>query len=133
MTTKEIRNARSRDWYRRNREHCLARSKAWHAANPDPERTARHTQTRIWQKAARLLLVKQDMGGMCVDCGNDDPLVLDFDHRLPKQKTIIVTKCSTLASMRHEASKCDLRCANCHRRKTWYRREAGRKVRLGDL
>lgn len=69
----------------------------------------------------------------CVDCGECDPVVLEFDHRDPTQKTANVARLVTqhgplekvLQQIKDEISKCDVRCANCHRRKTakeffWY-------------
>src|ERR1044071_694184 len=65
----------------------------------------------------------------CVDCGETDPVVLDFDH-VGDDKTAnisyllgIVASWERLAS---EINKCEVRCANCHRRKTareqgWYK------------
>lgn len=51
----------------------------------------------------------------CVDCGNDDIRVLQFDHRNPEDKfdsvpRLIYSKSLMLA----EIEKCDVRCANCH-------------------
>ena len=60
----------------------------------------------------------------CLDCGEDDPIVLDFDHknRLLKFKTInkMLSGHYSWASVLKEIGKCDIRCANCHRRKTYY-------------
>lgn len=75
--------------------------------------------------AGRRLLVLQERGGACVDCGYDNPLALEFDHRDPMTKTRDVCACFSLASIRREAALCDVRCANCHRVKTWYARESG--------
>jgi len=57
----------------------------------------------------------------CVDCGETDPLVLDFDHRDPKTKVrevafLVVRKSWT--SVLREIAKCDVRCSNCHLRRT---------------
>jgi hypothetical protein len=57
----------------------------------------------------------------CVDCGNPDPIVLEFDHREGTQKltevaTMMVNK--RWVRVRAEIEKCDVRCVNCHRRKT---------------
>lgn len=57
----------------------------------------------------------------CIDCGNPDPVVLEFDHRDPKQKlaavgTMVMGK--RWIRVRAEIEKCDVRCVNCHRRKT---------------
>lgn len=57
----------------------------------------------------------------CVDCGEADPIVLDFDRRDPIPKRVAVSKLvwrSTWAYIEAEMAKCDVRCANCHRRRT---------------
>lgn len=58
----------------------------------------------------------------CVDCGETDPRCLDFDHRDPKTKlkgvaTLVVCGIK-LERVIAEVAKCDVRCANCHRKKT---------------
>jgi hypothetical protein len=55
----------------------------------------------------------------CVDCGECDPLVLDFDHRGDKRAavTTLANSCSLL-SLEVEIAKCDVRCANCHTLRT---------------
>jgi hypothetical protein len=65
----------------------------------------------------------------CVDCGEADPVVLEFDHRDPATKSDNVGRLihmSTLAAVQAEIAKCDVRCGNCHRIRTanqfgWYR------------
>lgn len=57
----------------------------------------------------------------CVDCGEPDPIVLDFDHRDRKAKSFTISAYYANVSearLRAEIAKCDVRCANCHRRKT---------------
>lgn len=56
----------------------------------------------------------------CVDCGEDDIIVLDFDHKKDKKSTIskMLKKGLSLSTIKNEIDKCDVRCANCHRRKT---------------
>jgi hypothetical protein len=65
----------------------------------------------------------------CVDCGEDDPVVLDFDHRGDKDDEIakLANSCG-LARLEREIAKCDVRCANCHRRKTLHAVGAWRTV-----
>jgi len=57
----------------------------------------------------------------CVDCGEADLRVLDFDHVRPG-KVAEVARLSGCAlrwdRVEKEIAKCDVRCANCHRRKT---------------
>lgn len=58
----------------------------------------------------------------CVDCGETDILVLEFDHRdrTLKEGEIrhIIQNGATLQKVIDEVGKCDVRCSNCHRRKT---------------
>ena len=64
----------------------------------------------------------------CVDCGEDDPVVLEFDHQRDKRHGVAQllhahVRWEVIAA---EIAKCDVRCANCHRRRTavqgrWFR------------
>ena len=56
----------------------------------------------------------------CVDCGESDPIVLDYDHQRDKIKAVGVMLCSALSwsTIKKEIDKCEVRCSNCHRRKT---------------
>lgn len=65
----------------------------------------------------------------CVDCGEDDPIVLDFDHIEAKDKAASISKMVasglSITTIESEIAKCEIRCANCHRRRTakqfnWY-------------
>lgn len=59
----------------------------------------------------------------CVDCGEKDPIVLEFDHRDADQKRFDVgaamRRGCSLKTVFEEIAKCDVRCANCHRRRTY--------------
>jgi hypothetical protein len=55
----------------------------------------------------------------CVDCSESDPLVLEFDHRSDKIFNISKgIRDRSWASVLDEIAKCDVVCANCHRRRT---------------
>ena len=54
----------------------------------------------------------------CKDCGETDPVVLEFDHRGDKNYHISEMSDFSLSNLKAEIAKCDVRCANCHRRKT---------------
>ena len=74
-------------------------------------------------------------GHPCLDCGVDDPVVLEFDHRDPRTKLTEVSR--LIVSKRWlrvlaEIEKCDVRCINCHRRKT-ARDFRWAKVRVGTM
>ena len=65
----------------------------------------------------------------CVDCGNSDIRVLEFDHRNPKDKKFNISKRVAggvaLQTLAAEVAKCDVRCANCHRIRTKEERHFG--------
>lgn len=57
----------------------------------------------------------------CTDCGLTDPLVLQFDHVNGEKKMSIaamMTSALNLQTILDEIEKCEVRCANCHLRKT---------------
>jgi len=64
----------------------------------------------------------------CIECGESDPVVLEFHHRHEKDKPISVLTAAgySIATIQAEIDKCDVLCANCHRRRTmkergWFR------------
>ncbi|MEI8270573.1 MAG: hypothetical protein WCG45_04330 [bacterium] len=66
----------------------------------------------------------------CVDCGESDVVVLEFDHigKVPKFKAVssLIRGRYPLEKIIEEIGKCEVRCANCHRKKTakefkWFR------------
>jgi len=78
-------------------------------------------RVRAHRERNRELLRQYLLGHPCVDCGEADPVVLDFDHRDPSLKRIDVPQLAahqTWASVLQEIEKCDVRCASCHRRRT---------------
>lgn len=67
----------------------------------------------------------------CVDCGESDIVVLEFDHLRDKRAVVgdLVTSGYSLEKVKREIDKCEVVCANCHRRRTagragWYRTHA---------
>ena len=61
----------------------------------------------------------------CVDCGNNNIVVLEFDHVRGEKKYNVSDMCRggySLATIQKEIDKCDVRCANCHRQITHLRR-----------
>lgn len=70
----------------------------------------------------------------CVDCGEANPLVLEFDHVTDNKLGDV----STMAGqgfrwkrIADEMAKCEVRCANCHRRKTYQQFWQNSKIRTG--
>jgi len=65
----------------------------------------------------------------CIDCGEGDPVVLEFDHLRDKVFNIGgELSDQSWESILAEIEKCDVVCANCHRRRTARRRGSLRAV-----
>lgn len=56
----------------------------------------------------------------CVDCGEIDPIVLEFDHVDPATKLFNIGESygKSKEVILSEIMKCDIVCANCHRKRT---------------
>lgn len=72
----------------------------------------------------------------CVDCGNGDIDVLDFDHvrgKKYKEVSLMVKGRFSLEKVRSEISKCEIRCANCHRKRHKRLRDEKTRVLYTDM
>ena len=67
----------------------------------------------------------------CRDCGNRNPVVLDFDHL--EDKAIGISRAVaipwSITRLKTEIRKCVVRCANCHRIKTHERARSSKAER----
>lgn len=58
----------------------------------------------------------------CDNCGESDPMVLEFHHKDPKEKvnnvSALVCQLAPWPAVLREIQKCAVLCANCHRRET---------------
>jgi len=106
--------ARSRLYYRENRKKHLAV-------------VTRKNKKR--RKEVHQFIVEYLQLHPCVDCGEGNPVVLEFDHIKGDKKdavsSLIQRRCS-INTIKSEIDKCEIRCANCHRKKTavdfnWYK------------
>tara|TARA_R110000824_G_scaffold78261_1_gene197681 strand:+ start:72 stop:434 length:363 start_codon:yes stop_codon:yes gene_type:complete len=68
----------------------------------------------------------------CVDCGESNPIVLEFDHVRGKKKMCVsnmISQSYSFKTIQEEIDKCEVRCANCHRVITHERREAAKAIK----
>ena len=69
----------------------------------------------------------------CVDCGETDVSVLEFDHLRDKEFNIATgIAFKSWADMEREMDKCEVVCANCHRRRSATRHGYLRAVLLQE-
>ena len=74
-------------------------------------------------------LLIEKLGGKCIMCGEDDPIVLEFHHiEGVKERTL-----NTLKMLEIEIDKglIELRCANCHLREHTRLKEIKDKLKEG--
>ena len=87
------------------------RNKERQVANAAKNNVDRRKRTRVKVRQLRTA---------CVDCGETNPLLLDFDHLRDKRANVsqLVQSGMSWMTVKAEIDKCVIRCANCHARKT---------------
>lgn len=116
------RNKAKKDGFQSKCRECSAKhGRGYYEANR--ERMCQQIQERKKEVVAdnRFKLFEYLRAHSCVDCGEADPVVLDLDHVRGEKygcvTTMVRAGCSW-STVEAEIQKCDVRCANCHRRKT---------------
>ena len=110
---KECTAKRSSAWYYQNREHHIQNV----AAN-----------SKSYRAQAGKYVYQYLSTHPCVDCGETDPVVLEFHHLGNKEADVasLVGRGHSLEKIIKEIEKCEVLCGNCHKRKTasergWFR------------
>lgn len=93
-------------------------------------RAARRLKARAWIKAYLA-------AHPCVDCGESDTRILEFDHIDPSQKEFTISRGIAdgrgLKSIKAEVAKCEVRCCNCHRLRTITEKHHTPEGRMGNV
>jgi hypothetical protein len=104
-----------------NRDHYLANKRLYIGR-------ARARKERL-RTERTIFLLDYFASNPCADCGESDPIVLEFDHLGGKLFDIgTELPCRSWASIVAEIDKCEVVCANCHRRRTKRRQNAMRVI-----
>jgi hypothetical protein len=86
--------------------------------NPEEKRANR--AKRYAKRNILKFSLAQELGGRCLRCGEDNPLLLDFHHKDSSTKEVSISRMLTYDTKyeetKKEAQKCVLLCANCHRK-----------------
>jgi hypothetical protein len=88
-------------------------------------------QKRARRQAARRRALAYLLEHPCVDCGERDPVVLDFDHVKGDKVanvSVLVANGYDWKVIAAEVAKCVVRCANCHRRHEARKRRAAQRA-----
>ena len=125
---------RQRRYAERHPDRVRAAQQRWHAKHPNYKRewyeknraAVRVHQRELYKRNRQELLAFKTQKG-CLDCGERDWRVLQFDHvpeRGPKRYNLGASlRFEQMGpALREELAKCDIVCANCHSRRTWDRR-----------
>ena len=104
------RSAYGREHYEANKQRYIDQARA---------------QKNVRRLARTLFLLDYFAAHPCTDCGERDPVVLEFDHLADKEFDVTqkLTDRNWQAVL-DEMRKCEVVCANCHRRRTARRRGA---------
>ncbi len=95
-------------------------SRAHYAANTESHKQAVYENKRERLPVLRAYVNDYLLTHPCVDCGETDIVVLDFDHVRGVKSLEVTTMVNTgysLETIKAEIEKCEIRCANCHRRR----------------
>jgi hypothetical protein len=105
------------------RECNRARSRRYYAENRDNHLEVvlkRRRSVRAENQKKMLAYLREHA---CVDCGEGDVLVLEFDHLRDKKADVgaLLSRATSWEVILSEIAKCEVVCANCHRRRTFAR------------
>ena len=109
FSDREKQREASRRHYAKHRESVIAKSKE--SSKVARVRIRTHINTHLKTNP-------------CVDCGETDPIILEFDHVTGDKQFNIANAARDgfgMERLKTEIAKCEVRCANCHRKKTYER------------
>ncbi|TAJ47562.1 MAG: hypothetical protein EPO52_11915 [Herbiconiux sp.] len=102
-----------------------ASARRYYALNREAHIRVILARTAAQRRANLELIGRHLVEHPCVDCGEADLRVLDFDHRDATQKAaevmILAKNGYSLRRVIDEIAKCDVRCRNCHAKVTYER------------
>jgi hypothetical protein len=85
----------------------------------DIDRPRRPWRSKAQERNVRYVVAALAASG-CTDCGESDPCVLEHDHVGEKTQGVmqLARREVGLARLAAEMARCEVRCVNCHRRRT---------------
>lgn len=98
----------------------IERAKRFYVDNPEKCKERDKRRKPRARDENRMRVLQYLLAHPCIDCGESDPVVLEFDHLRDKVRALSQLAGTAYAwkTIQAEIDKCVVRCANCHRRKT---------------
>ncbi len=115
---KTCRNQKGKSYYLKNKQRCIDKG-----------------YKRVKERTVLIYsLLKKTP---CTDCGEKNPLLLEYDHLGDKIASIAEMRSHNIGKILKEIAKCEVRCSNCHKRKTsergnWIRYQLYKEDQLID-
>jgi 5-methylcytosine-specific restriction endonuclease McrA len=116
------------------RECNRKRSRQYYAENQQRHVRVTVARRKAQSALARRWVIQYLLTHPCVDCGESDIVVLEFDHLADKKKevSVMINAGYSVKAIQREIEKCEVVCANCHRKRT-ARRGNYYKLNLGTV
>lgn len=106
---------------------CRECNSAYHARNKERHNSQIHRRNKRIRRANQARILRHLLDHPCTDCGETDPVVLEFDHVGDKRGNIAqLTNGYPWEVIAAEIAQCEVVCANCHRRRTYTREQSWR-------
>lgn len=113
--------------------YCRGCFSAWHQRNKAAHNAQIHARNKRVARDLQDRLLAYLRSHPCVDCGETDVLVLEFDHLRDKTHNVAyLIRCGSWERVVDEIAKCEVVCANCHRRRTLRRARSYRYLATFD-
>ena len=103
-------------WKTRDQEQVKAHRRAWynrHKEHAKIKKAKRREEISAWYREYKATLA-------CTHCGEKHPACLDSHHRDPGEKEFRISAFGYMGWSKErilaEIAKCDVLCANCHRK-----------------
>ncbi|HYK97521.1 MAG TPA: hypothetical protein VEU77_03920 [Candidatus Acidoferrales bacterium] len=100
--------------------YCRECQRAWYLEHRAQHLTNVRANTERYRERNAAVVLEYLAAHPCVDCGESDPFVLEFDHVRDKTSTVSRLRWGSapLEKILREIERCEVRCVNCHMRRT---------------
>ena len=100
--------------------YCRECQSAWYREHRTQHIANVSANSMRYRERNRVFIREYLLSHPCVDCGETNPALLEFDHQRDKLREVsrMAWSAVPLDALAQEIAKCKVRCANCHARRT---------------